>query len=161
MQDFSFDKDGNLSPYEIIDIDLKKFKERLVDNFSKSNTRMPIYIGYLQYCKDFCKDVASDGYQWVDGSFVTNKENPGDIDLVNFIKEEFIKTNYGRLQKYLGDYSKQKYKVHGFYMPIVPIEHKLYAIIQEHVNDCQKWFGFDREKKPKGILKIKLGDNHE
>lgn len=81
----NFDTFGNLLPYEIIHIDSTRFETIFVDNFSISTSRRSIFNNYLAFTEVLKNNLQTPFYQWIDGSFVTSKQNPNDIDIVTFI----------------------------------------------------------------------------
>ncbi len=98
--DLSFDSDGLLVPYTAVISDLKSFKKTFVSGFPGSTTRGGIFGNYLDWLATFRSSVCEAGfYQWIDGSFVTRKNNPNDLDIVTFVDSRvFIqkKRNYSR-----------------------------------------------------------------
>lgn len=83
--ELSFDIRGNLEPYQKIEIEFEELKNYFSDRFENSVTRKAIFDSYAKYLIDFQKEVTPNFVQWIDGSFITNKENPNDIDFVNLI----------------------------------------------------------------------------
>jgi len=87
----NFDSRGNLKPYRSIPSFVEEMKNYFVDGI-KSETRKNNFEKYIQYAKDLKKHSGGfDLKQWVDGSFVTRKTNPKDIDIVTFLDEQQIK----------------------------------------------------------------------
>ncbi len=80
-----FDELGFLSPYKLIETDLETFESVFVSNFKNSDTRKKVFQNYLSYIHDFKNQISNNFYQWIDGSFVTSKLNPNDIDIVTFL----------------------------------------------------------------------------
>lgn len=73
---------ANISPYEVDMSDV-------VLRYSTSPERIKILTGLLHYRKALAEIGISQGFQWLDGSFVEDVEMlrsrpPGDIDLVTF-----------------------------------------------------------------------------
>ena len=80
-----FDEKGYLKPYEIIPTTLETFKTYFVFN----EQRERIFQSYLNFL-DILQNASSDHfYQWLDGSFVSKKPFPNDLDLVNFVDYQF------------------------------------------------------------------------
>ncbi len=79
--ELNFDIRGNLKPYEIIEISLDMLKATFVDSFDKDSTRHELFSNYEAYMADLDKLITKDFYQWIDGSFISNKKNPKDIDI--------------------------------------------------------------------------------
>jgi hypothetical protein len=86
----NFDNFGHLTPYEIIEIDLKTFQCDFVDKMANAIHRNKLFQNYLNYTNDLCKIVSKQYFQWINGSFVTLKNTPRDIDIVSFIDYRFI-----------------------------------------------------------------------
>lgn len=73
------------SPYPVSICDV-------VEMFSKNNKRIEILRGLLWYRAELRNLGVTEGFQWLDGSFVEDAENgfrgmpPGDIDIVTFFQ---------------------------------------------------------------------------
>jgi len=80
-----FDENGHLFPYEAQETTLDEFQAIFVDAFPKSETRKRLFDNYLDWIFDFQRDVYAYFTQWLDGSFVTQKMNPNDLDFVTFL----------------------------------------------------------------------------
>ena len=80
-----FDENGHLFPYEIQSVTLEEMRAIFVDAFPESETRKRLFDNYLNWIFDFQRDVFPYFTQWIDGSFVTQKLNPKDIDFVTFL----------------------------------------------------------------------------
>lgn len=87
----TFDQYGHLTPYELIETDLSTFEAVFVGEFATSTTRPQIFEAYLSYLEQLKGIIGTEFYQWIDGSFVTQKHNPRDIDFVTFVDFELIK----------------------------------------------------------------------
>ncbi|WP_408638090.1 DUF6932 family protein [Nonomuraea corallina] len=79
----SFTEEGVLPPgrYQCSPGDVK---HRFVEAFSYASNRTAIY-GEWRSHRAAMKQLAPVLYQWIDGSFVTSKLSPGDIDVVTFV----------------------------------------------------------------------------
>lgn len=152
-----FDQNGNLSA-GFIRGTIGEFKERFVVEFENSRTRGDIFNRYIDYCERMeYLEVAIK--QWVDGSYVTNKENPNDIDLVTHIdalelnKRTEIHKNLNRLLD--NARCKSKYRCDVYAIHVYPKElsdrYKHYKKREEY---WSKWFGHDRDGNPKGIIEF-------
>jgi hypothetical protein len=83
--ELKFDANGNLLPHTHIFLDINEIEFNLVNSIPSSLTRKIIFDGYKKYCRDISAVIKFEIEQWIDGSFITNKVNPNDIDLVNCI----------------------------------------------------------------------------
>lgn len=71
------------SPYKT---DILKFVER----YATSPQRIEILLGFIKFRKEINKTGLTDGFQWIDGSFIEDvelieKRPPNDIDVVTFL----------------------------------------------------------------------------
>jgi hypothetical protein len=152
----TFDQYGHLTPYEIIETDLNTFQKTFVTDFTASTTRPQIFEAYLEYLHQLRQIVGDGGfYQWIDGSFVTQKSDPKDIDFVTFVDwqiYEKYETPFNELRKLrLG---KTKI-VDGYFVKVYNETHPQRTLFEM---DCAEWlFDFGRtfiNKRYKGIIKI-------
>lgn len=96
-----FDTRGNLFPYNLIECTFEDFQAYLVDSFVNSSTRKPIFDNLKTFLTDFKNSISEPINIWINGSFVTKKENPNDIDCVILINFEA----YQALGRFLETYS--------------------------------------------------------
>ncbi|MEM9885667.1 MAG: hypothetical protein AAF849_07235 [Bacteroidota bacterium] len=87
----SFDIHGHLRPYKRIKVSSKEFKTQFVDPFNKSSNRHELFQQYEHYTLDFQEQITNEFVHYINGSFVTKKYNPKDIDFVNLL--DFIHNN--------------------------------------------------------------------
>lgn len=86
--ELSFDIQGNLKPYEIVEVSYDDFRKVFVEGFEEDSTRAKLFNYYEQYINNLSDVLEWDFYQWVDGSFISNRFSPRDIDLLNFSKND-------------------------------------------------------------------------
>jgi hypothetical protein len=86
--EFTFDIRGNLLPPQAIDCSLQDFETAFVQSFEESDTRLALFSSFMHYIRDFQTKVTPDFCIWIDGSFVSNKLNPNDLDMVVLIPYE-------------------------------------------------------------------------
>jgi len=162
--ELKFDDKGHLVPYERIQLKNEEFKEFFINNFEPDSTRNKIYESYQKYLFNFQKEITSNFIQWIDGSFVTNKMNPNDIDFVTLIDHEIYEKkrdlidNKFRLKK-----AKEIYNVDAYTLEIYPEEHKKHSISNIDLVYWDSWFSKTKKnwaKKtfPKGYIEIEFGD---
>ncbi|WP_428660284.1 DUF6932 family protein [Runella sp.] len=104
-----FDEYGYLMPYDIIPADLVVFKQVFVNGFPNSITRTVIFYEYEQYLLRIQQIINGPFYQWVDGSFTSQKLNSHDIDIVTFVDAPIFDANENllkncRLNQYVDAY---------------------------------------------------------
>lgn len=81
----TFDILGNLSPYELIVVDWETIENLFVRQFPDSLTRIPILTALRTYLDELRLALNIPFDIWIDGSFVTTKPNPNDVDFVIFV----------------------------------------------------------------------------
>ena len=158
-----FDNSGYLFPYKVIETDLETFESIFVSNFESSNTRKKLFQNYLSYIYDFKNQISENFYQWIDGSFVTSKLNPNDIDIVTFLKANIYQDKTSKLFDFQGEKLKKEQKLDCYFVKEYPVDHKNYEIIT-HLDSLYWLDSFSKAKlKPnerigkrhsKGIIKI-------
>lgn len=154
-----FNLRGFLTPGSIIRSNIDEFKEHFVAASAES-FRKNLFDQYTNYTKDLkvlCDD--SKLVQWIDGSFVTKKPNPSDIDLVTFINLDIFETKEKELKRFIYPSSLTNYGVDGYLVIVYPENHRHYSIYE---SDRAYWINqFDKTKPtrrhrrmPKGFLEI-------
>lgn len=151
-----FNADGYL-PAGIHDMTLQQIETELVLPFSTSITRSLIFEGYRRHHRELeATGISID--QFVDGSFVTNKNNPGDVDLVCFYLandvEALSDTKKGVLHALLGGRATRATRFCDAYScSMVPESDPLFARTRARRKYWLGEFGFDRNDKAKGIVR--------
>jgi len=107
-----------------------------VERFTNSDTRSNLFDRYCVF-NALLAELMPEGYtQWIDGSFVSQKQNPNDIDVVTFVDADL----YNRHEKQfdaLRDWRNQKPKtVDGFFVRYYPEDHR-YRVRYDY--DCVDW----------------------
>ena len=90
MEKLEFDRQGYLKPYEKIGMTLEEFQVFFVDNFPQSKTRALIFEQYLQFIEDFKQNITLEFEHWLDGSFLTQKLHPNDLDFVMLLDNKVV-----------------------------------------------------------------------
>ncbi len=100
-------------PYQRIVSSVEEIAKVFVEPFPHSETRQVIFENYLGYLDEFQRLITPQFTHWLDGSFMSQKLNPNDLDFVTFIdytiyeqKEEQIfriveKYGYLKLDNYV------------------------------------------------------------
>lgn len=79
-----FDRYGNLKPYKINKMNLEGF-ENIFTSLESQEHRKLMFEKYLDYLHELRIILKVPFFQFIDGSFITEKRLPSDIDLVSFI----------------------------------------------------------------------------
>lgn len=156
-----FNNDGYLNP-GFYDWSSEMIQDNLVNYFRPNNQRRKeVFQGYLALCNDLIL-LGISSIQWIGGSFVSAKAEPGDIDLSNIVSiscldsllENNLVTEDALKSMFFGDaYSKPKYKCDSYLIPKVPLDHPDYNYYKDRLHYWETLWSYDREKKPKGIVR--------
>jgi hypothetical protein len=138
-----------LLPPGVHDVSVAELDKQFLNSFSNSSTRAELIAGLRRYVD--C--LAKFGIRfeiWIDGSFVTHKENPNDVDLVAFASSSEVNclsADFKRQLRGLFDRIsvKQAFKCDVLFAPIEDMNVRSY---------WRGWYGFDRSENPKGIARL-------
>ena len=146
-----FDEQGNLTPYNVQEITLKDFEK----TFATNENRQSFLVDYNAFIEHLNSLGINNFYQWIDGSFVTKKISPRDIDVVSFIETKEFKKN----EKELFLLSKMLQNIDCYFVEVFLKDDKKYFITQ---TDTSYWFHlFQGTRKPrikKGFIQINFGN---
>lgn len=155
----NFDPNGNLFPFEATEVSMETFQEMFVLKIAGSTTRSRLFDEYLRYAEDFKTQICPNSLHLINGSFVTKKLNPNDIDLVVFIDYQVYELHENNIVKF---------KRGGLYQCIEAFIEKAYPLGHpfriRYESDLLYWndlFTKDRKERKKGYLKIHFGHADE
>jgi hypothetical protein len=142
-----FDAKGYLKPASPIEVNLKTIEEAFVFN----PHRQQLFEHYIAYLNELRSIIDVPFEQWIDGSFVSKKLQPNDIDILTFVPSQIYTANDGVLYEL-----KQQFKpqIDAYYICKFPENHSKFA---ETRGDYFYWlnqFTKDRQKNSKGFIKI-------
>jgi hypothetical protein len=163
--EFNFDIRGNLKPYEVIEISSKEFQNTFVNSFDENSSRGQLFANYQFYMEELSKIVSKDFYQLIDGSFITNKTNPKDIDFITVLDYQDYESNKDFLEKEFASYAgRKKYNVDAYIVANYPENHKKHIFSKSDLLYWRNLFSktrVSRDKKQyeKGIIQIKFNKN--
>ncbi len=155
-----FDVNGNITPHEVIKPDLQTLEQMFVLDFPESKTRKLIFENYLQFIHHFQNQITHSFYQWIDGSFISNKHNPNDIDFVTFIDyKDYESKNEGLVAFSNISLHRDKY-IDSYFVKVYPVYHALCELTTKL--DTLEWLHLfsktriqrDGKKYPKGIIQL-------
>lgn len=138
------------SPYNI---DSCHFVER----FAFSSERRIIVEGFLEYRNLLYLQSITEGFQWIDGSFLEDVEalemrNPRDVDVVTFFRLPKGKTQEDLADDLHPDAIKMRYHVDGYYV-------ELADMVEWRVRQTVYWYSMwshRRDNRWKGFIQIPL-----
>lgn len=145
-----FNEEGLLEA-GIHDYLINDFKNNFIYYFNTSQTRDTIYNNTIKWLKLISERITMPIEVWFDGSYVTDKINPHDLDIVLFFdRGTFTMEMYKEFTVLQAEC--KKYKCDAY----MCFTNNNYANSQD-INNRNYWrgqFGFDRLDRPKGIIKI-------
>lgn len=158
MQEFL--DNGNLNP-GIHNYTLTEFKRQFVSGFTTSASRNIIYSEFQEWLNGLL-EILIPRCIWIDGSYLTKKINPHDIDLVIYYGPEDIAS--ADIADKLGRYISVESRRHScdayFCYTFKHLSPEQLAIISASgTNTIMEtyWMGqftFDRQRRPKGLIEI-------
>lgn len=153
-----FDDHGHPVPYKIIELSLSEFQSAFVDGLEDTSHRKNLFRRYLQFINEVKTSFGIAFFQWIDGSFVTTKSLPEDLDVVTFLPYDIMIQKIGAVF-YFREHAITKYSVDAKFCPVCKWNHRFYADSKQQESYWANLYGFSRQdaegkKWPKGIIKI-------
>ena len=130
---------------------------RFVDAFPAINRRL-LYEEWQSYSERIQTLLQLDSLvQWIDGSFVTDKPNPGDLDLVTFVPYAVYDASEEMLIEFYSTTTLHSRGLDAYICPVYPVNHQRYALYRQFKRDWQRLFSNHRTlTDEKGFLAITL-----
>ena len=129
-----FDILGNLTPYDLVDFSFEDFQYYFVNTFPKTSSRYIVFEKYKRYIDDFQKQVTTDFVQWIGGSFVTEKENPNDIDFITIVNYRTVIAKNSVIQnQFEGEKGYKNYGVDAYFIRTYPYGHDKFWIYEKDI----------------------------
>ena len=150
----SFDKRGCL-PEGIYNPSVEDFMERFV---KVTERRKELFEKYQQFTK-LCNQAGGIEEHYLDGSYVRNKEEPGDIDLLITFHEKDLLDDNGQPNDYAKIISnkprmKRDYEMHVFYAKITDesdsVEEREHW--ENYKNSFLEWWGNHTIDRQNGVI---------
>ena len=142
-----FNASGLLIPSSPIISTLAEFEEHFAVD-SPQNGRRILFNQFINYAADLKTICGKDEMkQWIDGSYVTKKYDPFDIDLVTFIDYQIAENKEKEIKEFIYPASLAKYGIDGYVIVMYPENHVLHFAYRA---DCSYWINhFDKTKPNK------------
>jgi hypothetical protein len=135
-----------------------ELRKLCVDSFPLSATR-PLVMGGLEKVISRLRNDNVDGEVWVNGSFLTEKVNPNDVDIVLRISADLYENGtitQRRAIDWLNSDLKSAYYCYSFFFLEWPEGNSKYWLGEYMHSYWMKQFGFSRGEEIKGIAVINL-----
>lgn len=155
-----FNANGYLDP-GLHRMTLPDVELNFVAAFPHSTTRPTILLGYKAHLSEL-QSLVPGFEQLIDGSFTSNKADPGDIDLVVFVDGDQIdRLSSDQQAKFLdlvsNKLTKSRYLCDAYFCPTYPATHPKFDASRLQRKYWIGEFGYDRSDIPKGIVHIVEG----
>ena len=137
-----FDENGYLQPYKVTEIDIITFEKIFVWNEDRKKL-FDEYLNYIIFLKEF---ELGNFFQWIDGSFVSKKVKPNDIDIVTFIDYE----KYDFYFKEITKLQKQFKGLDTYFVKVFPDNHPSEFIYKLDKTEWDFQFSFSRINQKTG-----------
>jgi len=137
---------------------LAELRRLCVGHFPLSTTRPKIMEGLEKVIEEL-RINGIQGEIWIDGSFVTEKMNPEDVDLVLRTPAQFYENAPQKQRKaieWLESNLKNTHLCHSYVFMEWPEGHPNYWVGEYMHNFWMKQFGFSRGNEMKGIPVVAL-----
>ncbi len=162
MTSIEFDSEGYIYPYKAIECDLLILEKVFVDGFPEAKRRRWLFENYLEYIHAFQEQVCDDFEQWIDGSFVSHKAAPNDIDLITIVDFDIVEKTPNKILDRFWSFSLENEGIDAYIVKRYPVSHLLFQPYSEMMDRSETRFSGTRpdvnnEKYQKGFLKINFG----
>ncbi|NIA71115.1 hypothetical protein HBA54_21175 [Pelagibius litoralis] len=142
-------------------MDLASLKTLVVDGFPKSARRLPLWNNFVTIAVDTLSSLKLPCEIWVDGSYLTQKIDPDDIDfVVDFpisVTSNISVPQKQFIEQLAANDFHNPHKLHSFVMFSAPIGHNYYPKSELSHSRWKKDFGQSlTKKKPKGIAVLEV-----
>jgi hypothetical protein len=154
-----FDENGFLKPYGPISADLDTVERIFVEEFITSTTRRNLFGQYREYNARLLVLLTSGFTQWIDGSFISRKRDPEDIDVLTFVDAEFYNRHEREIEELKQEYRNQRpVLVDAYFVRVYPEGHRRYFDYQsnrvEWLYDWTRTVG--RRPENKGLIELQF-----
>ena len=122
--------DGLLPPghYECT---VEEIRRHFIDPYPNTNRHL-LFSEWLAYNKRLQAILNVDGViQWIDGSFVSDKPNPGDIDVVTFISHTIYESLENQLVEFYSTVALYNKGLDAYVCPVYPSAHWHYELFHQ------------------------------
>jgi len=128
-----------------------EIRERCVEDFRSGGAGNPkVRREIMDRFEEFIAELQTFNTQfeiWIDGSFVTEKPQPNDVDIVIFGDLNTISGPEAQRFENLCNYAEQRYLTEAYFCPFGNQDLRSY---------WRGWYLFDRMESPKGAFKIEI-----
>ncbi|TAE22353.1 MAG: hypothetical protein EAZ91_23655 [Cytophagales bacterium] len=152
----SFDEYGFLTPYSVIPADIDTLQRVFVSEFPTSATRQRLFARFEEFTVTLSELLPGGYTQWVDGSFVSQKKDPRDIDVLTFVDYRLHQQHQKQFDALSSWHKTQVQEVQAFFVSVYPPDHRQRYLYE---SDLIQWeFDWSRTRtlprRKKGIIEL-------
>lgn len=154
--------------------DESEFRVRFADEFPASETRPRICTGFFRLRTEAAA-LGLAATQWVDGSFVEGRRDPGDVDVFSFVDSSLWDGLDPDVRQHAEAYLNAdeatipEYGTHSMTVPVLSPGHPRFALFESMRAWVRDWIGRTRARVggspatayDKGFVTFPLGDPDE
>ncbi len=156
-QKLNFNEQGLLVPDAAISADLDTIEKYFVANFPTSKTRQKLFENLVAFNHQLQNEVFPWYEQWINGSFVTMKEDPNDVDVVTLLDYQVYEARFYKLEKFFS-FSLEEQGIDSYFVPVFPEDHELHRETVADLADWHRRFTRARSRDSKGYLTLTFGN---
>lgn len=126
-----------------------------------SQSRANLFQEWTKYNRLVRGEIGQSFIQWVNGSFVTHKLNPKDVDIVSFIPYQLYERHQHILDNLWSDRWEQE-GIDAYFIKVYPLEHPAFEVeTKPNQDQWQKRYSFTKPDEMfiqhrKGFLTLKI-----
>ena len=153
------DQNGYLKPYSPVLADPETVERVFVEDFTNSITRRNLFERYSEYNARLLALLTGGFTQWIDGSFISRKSDPDDIDVLTFVDADLYNQHEQAIDELKQEYRNQRpVLVDAYFVRVYPEGHRRYFDYQsnrvEWLYDWTRTVG--RRPKHKGLIELQF-----
>jgi hypothetical protein len=124
--------------------------DSFVSEFVFNQHRSTIFETYKTWLYEVKQLELGPFYQWIDGSFISKKPAPKDIDIVSFVQFDAFDANESGLRQL----KKMSKKVDCYWVKVYPEGHSSRFVTQFDKAEWLHLFSTDRMRNTKGFVQL-------
>lgn len=153
MEEVRFNFDGFITPDRGIEVSHDQLANLFIEGFPGEERRRLLWERYLQWLADFRSTVSEEVEIWIDGSYVTKRKTPGDIDIVVLIDYLVWQETESIFHNLKSQYGNMKSGLDLYYIVVYPENHVKYHLMQANKAEWRHLFTRTRPNRRRTVFK--------
>lgn len=151
-----FDSLGNVYPYKIIETTFDDLYLFFLQNNIFTKKREILLNQLSDFLNKLTSLLNSSFYIWIDGSFITQKNSPNDVDILIFIHTNDLLEKQKELSSLRKEYRKT---IDSYFIEICEENSPNFHLFEMNKKEWYFLFSTSRDFKSKGIFQINFNAN--